>query len=113
MGSGLTPSGDDLIGGVLIALRALGQKRIAVRLAKWALRLARTRTNRISLAHLACAAAGQGHEALHLALNAIIAGQRNLKKELSSLRRIGHTSGMDALSGAVLALDVTDRLHSA
>jgi len=80
--------------------------------AEWALRLARTRTNRISLAHLQCAASGQGHEALHLALSAILAGQENLGKELSSLRRVGHTSGMDALSGALLALDVTDRLHS-
>lgn len=111
MGNGLTPAGDDLIGGALIALRAVGQKRVAARLAKWALRLARSRTNRISLAHLQRAASGQGHEALHHALNAILAGQRNLEKELSALKRIGHTSGMDALSGALLALNVTDRLH--
>jgi len=112
MGNGLTPAGDDLIGGALIALRAVGRRRIGDRVAEWALRLARTRTNRISLAHLQCAASGQGHEALHLALSAILAGQENLGKELSSLRRVGHTSGMDALSGALLALDVTDRLHS-
>lgn len=112
-GSGLTPAGDDLIGGALIALRAVGRKRIANRLGKWALRLARTRTNRISLAHLACAASGQGHEALHHALGAILAGTKNLEKEMSALKRIGHTSGMDALSGALLALNVTDRLRRA
>lgn len=113
MGTGLTPAGDDLIGGALIALRAVGKNGIADRLAKWALRLARTRTNRISQAHLACAASGEGHEALHFALAAILAGRTRLARELSALRRIGHTSGMDALSGALLALDVTDRLHRA
>lgn len=111
MGSGLTPAGDDLIGGALIALRAVGKKRIADRLAKWTLRLAQSRTNRISFAHLTCAASGEGHEALHLALSAILAGRANLEKELSALNRIGHTSGMDALGGALLALDVIDRLH--
>lgn len=113
MGTGLTPAGDDLIGGALIALRAVGRRATAKRLGRWALRLAKTRTNRISQAHLACAASGEGHEALHLALSAILSGSKNLEKELSALKRIGHTSGMDALSGALLALDVTDRLHRA
>lgn len=111
MGNGLTPAGDDLIGGALIALHALGKNGIADRLGKWALCLSRTRTNRISRAHLQCAASGEGHEALHHALSAILAGRTSLEKELSALERIGHTSGMDALSGALLALDVTDRLH--
>ncbi len=111
MGNGLTPAGDDLIGGALIALHAVGDRATAGRLGGWALRLARTRTNRISRAHLACAASGQGHEALHLALKAILSGRRDLRRELQALKRIGHTSGMDALSGALLALDVTDRLH--
>lgn len=111
LGTGLTPAGDDLIGGALIALRAVGSKATAKRLGTWALRLAKTRTNRISRAHLACAASGEGHEALHQALSAILAGRTNLENELSALRRIGHTSGMDALSGALLVLDVTDRLH--
>jgi len=113
MGSGLTPAGDDLIGGALIALRAVGDKATAERLGRWALRLAGSRTNRISRAHLACAASGEGHEALHLALSAILAGRSSVGKALSALKRIGHTSGMDALSGALLALNVTDRLHRA
>ena len=104
LGNGLTPAGDDLIGGAIIALHALGRKAVAQRVASWALGLARTRTNRISRAHLACAAAGQGHEALHLALAAILAGRSSLRKELSALRRIGHSSGMDALGGALLTL---------
>jgi len=110
-GSGLTPAGDDLIGGALIALRAVGSKATATRLGTCALRLARTRTNRISRAHLACAAAGEGHEALHHALYAILSGQKNLETELVALGRIGHTSGMDALNGALLVLNVTVRLH--
>lgn len=112
-GTGLTPAGDDLIGGAIIAFHALGKNALAKRIAKWALRLAKSRTNRISRAHLACAAAGEGHEALHRALSAILAGRRSLETELSGLKRVGHTSGMDALRGALLALDVTDRLHRA
>lgn len=111
LGKGLTPAGDDLIGGALVALRALGRNGTADRLGSWALRLSKSRTNRISRAHLACAATGEGHEALHHALSAILAGRTSLEKELSALERVGHSSGMDALSGALLALDVTDRLH--
>jgi len=46
----------------------------------------------------------------HLALAAILAGRSSLRKELSALRRIGHSSGMDALGGALLTLEVTDAL---
>jgi len=98
LGPGLTPAGDDFVGGAMIALRNFGQGALAARIADWALPLAKGNTNRISRAHLECAAAGEGHEALHDLLCTFD------KKHLERLARIGHTSGLDAAAGALLAL---------
>ena len=101
LGPGLTPSGDDLIGGALCALHAAGHGEIAARLAGWALPLARSGTNRISYAHLACAAEGECAEAVNDAIVAVIAGE---PADLARIDALGHTSGWDALAGATLAL---------
>ncbi len=103
LGPGLTPAGDDFVGGAMIALRAAGESELAERVAAWALPLAETRTGRISRAHLACAARGEGHEALH-ALLAAPEGSARFEASLARLARIGHTSGLDAAAGALLAL---------
>lgn len=87
LGPGLTPSGDDLVGGYLVA-------RPDPALSAWALECARTRTSRISAAHLQAAAAGEGAAALHDALG----GGR-----LEPLLALGHSSGWDMLAGAMLA----------
>ncbi len=104
LGPGLTPAGDDFAGGAMIALRACGtaagHAALADRIAAWALPLAQERTNRISRAHLACAAQGEGHEALHDLLTF-----RDPEKDLARLARVGHTSGLDAAAGALLALN--------
>ncbi|MEK6711889.1 MAG: DUF2877 domain-containing protein [Nitrospinota bacterium] len=101
LGPGLTPSGDDCLGGALVALRALGEGRAADRLAAWALPLAEGRTGKISLAHLRCAAAGEGASALHEALAALcVPGAAGLPEALDAIHAIGHTSGWDALAGA-------------
>ncbi|HEY5637394.1 MAG TPA: DUF2877 domain-containing protein [Burkholderiales bacterium] len=105
LGPGLTPAGDDFIGGALIALRAAGRTGMADRAAAWALARAR-RTNRISAAHLACAACGEGHEALHRLLASLRPRGRGFPAALDALDRIGHTSGRDAAAGALLALQV-------
>lgn len=101
LGPGLTPAGDDLIGGALCALHAAGRGEIAARLALWALPLARTGTNRISQAHLACAAQGTCGEAVNDAIVALLSGE---PPDLARIDAVGHTSGWDALAGAVLAL---------
>lgn len=100
LGPGLTPAGDDFVGGAMIALRAAGKIALADRVAGWALPLAKERTNRISRTHLQCAAAGEGHEALHDFLRTFS------EEHLGRLGRIGHSSGLDAAAGAVLALNV-------
>ena len=104
LGPGLTPSGDDLIAGALIALRALSRPDAAERLSAWALPLAATRTGAISRAHLAAAAAGEGAEPLHRVLAALCAAaEAGLEHELDAIAGIGHCSGWDALAGVALA----------
>ena len=90
LGPGLTPSGDDYLGGMLIALRLLERGAQADALWRWLEPRLASRTSAISAAHLAAAAAGEGHEALHEAL----AG------DPGRLGSVGHCSGWDALAGA-------------
>jgi len=104
LGPGLTPAGDDFAGGALIALRAAGHAPLADRAAAWALARAEKGTGKISRAHLRCAAAGEGHEALHALLRALDNGQRAIERALRALSRVGHGSGRDAAAGALLAL---------
>ena len=103
LGPGLTPSGDDLLGGCLIALRRVGRHAEADALAGAVLARAGAATGRISRAHLGCAARGWGAAALHEALETILAGGE-AHAACAAVARIGHGSGWDALVGVVLAL---------
>ena len=102
LGPGLTPSGDDYLGGMLVALRALGRAQSAAALWRWVSARLPGRTSAISGAHLAAAAAGEAHEALHDCLAALL-GARALRwsDRLERLGRLGHCSGWDALAGAL------------
>jgi len=96
LGPGLTPSGDDYLGGMLVALRFAGRAMQAEGLWRWLQPRLKERTSAISAAHLAAAAAGEAHEALHNLLNGGL--------DLDALDAVGHTSGWDALAGAMAAL---------
>ena len=100
LGPGLTPSGDDYLGGVLIALHAFARKTQAQGLWRW-LSPRLPRTSAISGAHLAAAAAGEGHEALHRCLLALCATEPDWPGALAALDAVGHCSGWDSLAGAV------------
>ena len=102
LGPGLTPSGDDYLGGALIALRALERAKQADALWAWIAPRAPRRTNRISTAHLFAAAQGAGHEALHACLEALIDGvTEGWRERLTRLDSIGHCSGWDGLAGVM------------
>jgi hypothetical protein len=96
LGPGLTPSGDDYLGGMLVALRRTGRTMQAEGLWRWLQPRLRERTSAISAAHLTAAAAGEGHEALHSVLDGEL--------DLDALDAVGHTSGWDALAGAAAVL---------
>jgi hypothetical protein len=105
LGPGLTPSGDDLIGGMLIALHAIGRPVLADALGRWAVSLARTRSTRISLAHLIAACDGEGAAALHGVLNGLGRDTRWAPQfYLSDPFFHGHTSGWDALAGILAVM---------
>jgi hypothetical protein len=117
LGPGLTPSGDDVIGGAMIALNLLGLA--GIRDIMWSqVEALPEATGRISMAHLQAAAEGYGHAAVHDLINAVFSAQPGaLDRQLDAVGAIGHTSGWDALVGVAVAatawLHVRGRAHSA
>ncbi len=75
LGPGLTPSGDDFLCGVMIALLMLGRPDQADRLFDSVHDEVTLHGNAISAAHLSAAAQGAGNCGLHAALNSVLAGR--------------------------------------
>ncbi|WP_308169854.1 DUF2877 domain-containing protein [Acrocarpospora catenulata] len=105
LGPGLTPSGDDMLAGLLVALRQLGTAagvERAVWLAGWLAAAvtfdSRTRTTPISATLLDCAARGEAGMEVLAVLRAL-AGQQPLEPSLHRLLHLGHTSGADLAWG--------------
>lgn len=106
LGPGLTPSGDDLLGGLFIALTALGAEQTRDQL--WAVVADEINdlTNEISAMHLAVAADGFGGASVHELVAALIKGDKNhLRPCLDTVAAIGHSSGLDTVAGLALAID--------
>lgn len=104
LGPGLTPSGDDFLGGFMVALHALGY-RVALRQLWLAIRSdACAATNPISIAFLSAAAKGRGGASLHGTIAAVLSGD-DPSTALARLAQLGHSSGWDALVGVVAVLD--------
>ena len=102
LGPGLTPSGDDVLAGALLALHAFARPDLAGRLAAWLRPRAEGRTGAISLAHLECAAHGEGAAVLHDALAALSSGDPvTLAGSTAAVGTLGHSSGWDGLAGIV------------
>lgn len=105
LGPGLTPSGDDFLGGMLIALTALGEEEARKVLAEWLMPAAAVRTGSISIAHIASACEGEGAEAIHTCLDVLLGGdERRFGTALNGIDALGHSSGWDALAGMVFVL---------
>jgi hypothetical protein len=108
LGPGLTPSGDDYLCGIMIALTHTKGASLRNRLWQALEPHVSERTGDISLAHLAAAAEGFGSAALHDLLAAIVEGSSEAVPEaLRAVTAIGHTSGWDALAGVASALRAT------
>lgn len=109
LGPGLTPSGDDALAGLLLALRLLGGAvpggGRAVWLADWlgvaVTAHARDRTTSLSATLLHCAARGQASFEAGAVLRGI-AGQDPLVPAARRLIATGHTSGADLAWGLLL-----------
>jgi hypothetical protein len=109
-GPGLTPAGDDFLGGALFA-RALLARAGAGQAAAWAeaaagvLAQARTATHPVSAVLLADLAAGHGWAPLHDLAAALGRGRPAAAREAAGrLVRLGHSSGWDLLAGILAGL---------
>ena len=105
LGPGLTPSGDDYLGGVMVALHALGRGMQSAALWRWLEPRLAERTSAISAAHLAAAAAGEAHEALHACLEELFKPASSWDGALVRLAAVGHGSGWDGLAGVLAVLE--------
>lgn len=107
LGEGLTPSGDDFVGGWLFAAYHL--HAAYPKTARWdqravddLLKYARSRTHVISYALLCDHARGQSVEPLHDWLAALLCGasSREIESHARRVRAIGSTTGQNLLAGA-------------
>ena len=104
LGPGLTPSGDDFLGGMLIALYVCGEKSVQKQLYTQVESLL-DNTGPVSKAHLKAAALGEGSHSLHQVLNMLLNGNdTKLEPAIDAINQIGHTSGWDALAGVAVVL---------
>lgn len=108
VGDGLTPAGDDILVGVLVALGRIRRLREREAIAQRIDPLLRDNTTSISAAHLRAAMAGYAAEPLHRLLDALLSGapsSSTLAGAVRALESIGHSSGRHALAGALVVLD--------
>jgi hypothetical protein len=114
LGHGLTPSGDDFVGGVFFALGKLPANAFG---ASWlrdfpevAARIrsaANTATNVISAALLGDLMAGESYSVLHDLLAAFESDDAiKIEAACEHLMRLGASSGSDILAGVLLALSI-------
>jgi hypothetical protein len=113
LGPGLTPAGDDFVGGLLFALQQLGRaypgrvhRDLACRNAF--LERARRATSRISYVILCDLAHGHGPEPMHALLWALLHGEEPVRamSATQAITRIGHTSGWDMLAGVLTGMSL-------
>jgi hypothetical protein len=105
LGPGLTPSGDDFLMGALAVLDALGQTNMHAALGHAVAAGAPALTSPLSACFLRAAAAGHVGECLHAMVAAALIA--DVEAALAAARRIGHTSGWDALTGVATTLQAT------
>lgn len=110
LGPGQTPSGDDLLAGLMVAdaridAATAGRQRAPVRAA--CAEAARGRTTDLGLARLGYAAEGELDERSELALAALLDGDAAaVEATTRDLLGYGHSSGLDTLVGLIIGLAV-------
>jgi hypothetical protein len=120
LGPGLTPSGDDILAGLLVSLRLLGEATpnggAAVWLADWigaaVTADADTRTTALAATLLHCAARGESGPEVGAVLRAVT-GREPLGPAVRRLLGSGHTSGADLLWGVLAGCRAVQALGSA
>jgi hypothetical protein len=109
-GPGATPSGDDVVTGILLTLFRTTDGRRRERVSRAGERVvaeAEGRTTDVSTALLAQAARGRTSGRVETGLRALLApaaSERGYEDALADVIRLGHTSGADTVVGALLAV---------
>jgi hypothetical protein len=108
LGTGLTPSGDDLVLGLLLALNRWGNALSPTldihALNQAVLPHAYRKTTLLAANLIECASRGQANERLLLALDGIVSGAPDVTTCAAHLASWGNSSGLDALVGMALVL---------
>ena len=113
LGPGLTPAGDDLVGGAFFARRLSASDLAWADAAAMIRARAPTRTHPISATLLGDLLDGSGYAPLHdLALALARSDGPNALQAAARLTRIGHSSGWDILTGFLGALSAPVRARS-
>lgn len=106
-GPGLTPAGDDLVAGLLLALHRWGDVLCPgldlAELSRELLPLAYRNTSTLAANLVECAAVGQADERLVAALDGLMAGNPGPGECAARLLDYGSSSGCDAFLGMLLA----------
>jgi len=104
LGPGLTPAGDDVLAGALLALAVLLKEGEGLREA--IATTASRQTTRISAAYLEAARMGEASEAWHRLLDMLPGGDRTaIALAARKVMAFGETSGADTLAGFLLAME--------
>jgi hypothetical protein len=113
LGTGLTPSGDDFLGGLLFAVSLLrtgypGTRFVDVEVP---VETYRARTHPISFTLLSDHASGHAIAPLHRFVNGILTGAsaQSIRPAVLQLVRVGHSTGWDTLAGLFAGLLIADK----
>lgn len=107
LGPGLTPSGDDFLAGLAIALQATALSATAATLADAVRAAPAAATSPLSRAFLDAAIAGHPSDLMHTLITVLLTARTDdAIALLPRIDRIGHSSGWDMLSGVCLGLAV-------
>lgn len=103
-GKGLTPSGDDLILGIVSMLKVVNKDNISKDLLSYLEEYGIKRTTDISLEYLKYGCSGSVGKNIKTTCEGLINLDCNIVKYLDKLSKKGHSSGIDTILGIYLAM---------
>ena len=113
LGAGLTPSGDDFLGGCLFAVKILqaAYPNLSGIPHSIPIETYHSRTHLISFTLLTDLASGQAIEPVHYIINGLLSGEtlESIHPSVSHLTQVGHSTGWDMLAGLLTGLLTTYR----
>lgn len=113
LGAGLTPSGDDLLVGLLAVLYTAGQAEVGLSPAVQSrfLQEVQARTSDLSTEFIRCALAGHFAEPLTFLVRSLFTQvPHEWHAYAHALAAVGHSSGVDAMVGMVLGCRLVERM---